>query len=56
MPDIYTIPQVADMLGRSVRTIQNWIRTGRLEVTEVTSKSRYVTAAQLDRFLNGGGS
>ena len=49
--NVYTIPQVAELLGRTERTIQNWIRTGKLECVEITSKSRYVRADQLARLL-----
>lgn len=49
--DVYTIPEVAELLGRTTRTIQNWIRTGKLECVEVTSRSRYIRADQLANML-----
>lgn len=54
MNDPLTISDVAALLSRSERTIQRWIRDGKLPCTEITENSRYITKAQLEAFFAGG--
>jgi excisionase family DNA binding protein len=54
-PRVYTVAEVADILGCSTETVRRRIRDGRLDA--VTSSARWlISAPALDRYLAGDNS
>jgi excisionase family DNA binding protein len=47
---IYTIRDAAQIFGTSVRTIQDWVRDGKLVARELPGRGRFLSE-DLDRFL-----
>lgn len=50
--DLYSIVEVADLLGLHVKTVRNYIHEGRLQSTRVGKQFR-VSRADLDAFTGG---
>lgn len=50
---LYDVRQVALILGVSTRTINNYIKSGRLQGVKIGGKWRFA-GAELQRFLSGG--
>src|SRR5690606_17975082 len=50
--DLYSIVEVADLLGLHVKTVRNYIREGRLQSTRVGKQYR-IARADLDAFTGG---
>jgi excisionase family DNA binding protein len=54
-PTVYTVADVADIVGCSEETVRRRIRDGKLDA--VTSGARWlISAAALDRYLSGDSS
>lgn len=49
---VYTLQQVADVLGFKLRTIRQWVKDGKLEATKLGREYR-VTQEQLEKLLKG---
>jgi len=50
--DLYSIVEVADLLGMHVKTVRNYVREGRLASTRVGKQYR-IARADLDAFTGG---
>ncbi|MBR2125381.1 MAG: helix-turn-helix domain-containing protein [Akkermansia sp.] len=50
---LYDVRQVALILSVSTRTVNNYIKSGRLQGVKIGGKWRF-TGAELQRFLSGG--
>jgi excisionase family DNA binding protein len=48
--EVYTVPEVAELLKTSVRTVQRWVRDGRLPSLKIGGLRR-VTGAAIKQFL-----
>jgi len=53
LPEVYSLPQVAKMFGRTERTISNWVRSGHLQRGGF-GKAVFFSRAAIDALLNGG--
>jgi len=51
-PEVYSLPQVAKMFGRTERTINNWVRAGHLQRGGF-GKAVFFSRATIDALLNG---
>ncbi|MGW4164133.1 helix-turn-helix domain-containing protein, partial [Streptomyces sp. NPDC004788] len=49
MQELYTVEQVADLLGLHVKTVRGYVRDGRLRATRVGRQYR-ITRADLEEF------
>ena len=50
MEQCYNLNQVAELLGVKVRTLRQWISTGKLNATKITGTNRWiVTASEIER-------
>jgi len=50
----WTLQQVAELLQVNVRTVQRWIREGRMVATRIGPTLMRVSSDDLERFLRGG--
>lgn len=50
--EVYTLQEAAEMLGVTIRTVQNYIRAGRIK-GQIIGKRRVFTREELERFLRG---
>jgi len=51
-PEVYSLPQVAKMFGRTERTINNWVRAGHLQRGRF-GKAVFFGRPTIDALLNG---
>ncbi len=51
-PEVYSLRQVAEMFGRTERTINNWVRAGHLQRGGF-GKAVFFSRATIDALLNG---
>lgn len=49
---LYTLPELAPMLGVTPRTLQTYVKSGRLKGVKIGGKWK-VSADMLKRFVNG---
>jgi excisionase family DNA binding protein len=55
-PVLYTLPQVAQLLGVHYETVARWVRTGKLRGVKLSRRKVVVPQEQLEAFLAGGTS
>lgn len=51
--EMIKIGKVAEMLGVTIKTLQNWDKNGLLIAFRTPTNRRYYTKPQLEEFLNG---
>jgi len=52
MSERYTIKQLKEIYGVTERTLNNWVRTKGLPVTEITPQSKWVYKEDLENWEN----
>jgi excisionase family DNA binding protein len=50
--DLYTVKEVASLLGKHEKTVRKWLKQGKLKYYRPTPRSTYVTKEQLAEFLS----
>ena len=55
MEKLYTVTEFAEMIGKSVKTLQRWDREGILTAYRSPSKRRYYTHSQYLEYIGEGG-
>ena len=51
--DLYSVEQVAELLGLHVRTVRNYVRDGRLKAVRIGKQYR-ISRANLEELTGGG--
>ncbi len=54
-PEVYSLREVAEIFGRTERTIRNWVRAGHLQRGGF-GNAIFFSRAAIDALLNGGGN
>ena len=50
----YTLRQASDILGIKVRTVREWIRTGRINAVKIGGSNRwFISHEELKRLVSG---
>ena len=55
MEKLYTIKQVAKILGVHHLTIRRWIDEDKIKVIRLTERTMRITQTELDKFVDGKG-
>jgi excisionase family DNA binding protein len=50
--EFYTINEVAEMLIRTKRTIENWIKSGDISALERSHKKKWISNEEIQRFIH----
>lgn len=50
----YSIPEIAEMTGRSRSTVYKWLAQGTLKAVRTSKGKQMVTAASLEKLLKDG--
>ena len=51
MPDLLTVPEVAEYLRVPVNTLRYWLRKGRIPVRKISHKAVRITRTDLEAFI-----
>jgi excisionase family DNA binding protein len=53
MPSFLTVDEVAEILRLNRRTVENWIKSGKLSALRFGRKGIRIERAEVERFVNG---